>query len=233
MRHKGTASLIALFAAVVLSGTASAATNPVIDWTGPESAAWEPNFTAPHNSTAGNVLTIVGKITLPYNSPLTSLNPVDGATEYTFVFNQLTSLGTVDLGPVRRTNYSGGAWAIYADGSPDRAFGTNPPNATMPSTFNDGSVVLSGTFANFYTVSNELNNSGNYNADILVTGGSAYGLMQSDNSLCGYLIGVWNRTPGSFPTGYIRSADGKMDFFGCPVPVAPSTWGRIKGLLTQ
>jgi len=234
MRHKGTASLIALFAAVVLSGTASAATNPVVDWTGPESAAWEPNFVAPHNSVAGNVLTIVGKITLPFNAPLTGLNPVDGSTEYTFVFDQLTSQGTQDLGPVRRTNYTGGVWAIYADGTPDRNFGVGPlPNATSPSTFSDGSVVLSGTFNNFYTVSNELNNGGNYNADILVTGGSALGFMQTDNSLCGYLIGVWNRTPGSFPAGYIRSADGKMDFFGCPVPVENSTWSRIKGLIAQ
>jgi hypothetical protein len=234
MRQIGKASLIALFAAVVLSGTASAAvTNPVIDWTGPESAAWEPNFVAPHTSVAGNVLTIVGRITLPFNAPLDGLNPVGGNPEYTFVFTGMTSQGTVDLGPIRRTNYSGGSWAVYSDASPESNFGTNPPNATAPSTFNDGVVVLSGVFNNFYTVSNELNNGGNYNADILVTGGASYGRMVENSALCGYLIGVWNRTPGSFPTGYIRSADGKMDFFGCPVSVAPSTWSRIKGLLDQ
>jgi len=227
--------MIALLATVVLSGTAVAATNPVIDWTGPNSAAFEPNFVAPYTSVAGNELKVVGKITLDFQAPLAGLNPSvgNGGGEYTFVFDQLTSQGTVDLGPVRRTNYTGGRWQIFIDATTPAAFGTNPANATSPSTFQDGAVVLSGTFTNFYTQSNELNNGGNYNADILVTGGSAFELMRADNALCGYLIGVWNRTPGSFPTGYIRSADGKMDFFGCPVAVEPTTWSRIKGLLNQ
>ena len=226
--------MIALLAAVVLSGTAIAATNPVIDWTGPMSAAFEPNFVAPHNSTAGNELKIVGIITLNFQAPLTSLNPAvgNGGGEYTFVFDQLISQGTVDLGPVRRTNYTGGRWRVFQDATTPAVFGTAPPNLTSPSTFENGTVILSGTFSNFYTQSNELNNGGNYNADIVVSGGTAYPLLQSDNALCGgYLIGVWNRTPGSFPAGYIRSADGKMDFINCPVAVEPTTWSRIKGLL--
>jgi len=166
----------------------------------------------------------------PFQAPLASLNPAVGNSggEYTFVFDQLISTGTVDEGVTRRSDYLGGRWRIFQDTVTPAVFGTNPANATSPSTFQDGVVILSGTFANFYTRSNELNPSGNYNADILVTGGSAFGLMQTDNSLCGYLIGVWNRTGA--PTGYIRTCDGKMDFFGCPVAVEPTTWSRIKGL---
>ncbi|TPW10083.1 MAG: hypothetical protein FD129_2008, partial [bacterium] len=179
MRHRGTTSMIALLAAVVLSGTATAATNPVIDWTGPMSAAFEPNYVAPFNSVASNELKVVGKITLNFQAPLTSLNPAvgNGGGEYTFVFDQLISQGTVDEGVTRRSDYLGGRWQIFQDTVTPAVFGTNPANATSPSTFQDGVVILSGTFANFYTRSNELNPSGNYNADILVTGGTAYGLM--------------------------------------------------------
>ncbi len=223
--------MFALLATVVLSGTAAAATNPVIDWTGPNSAAFEPNFVAPYTSSASNELKVVGKITLSFQAPLAGLNPAVGNAggQYTFVFDQLISQGTVDEGDTRRTNYTGGRWRVFQDAATPAVLGTNPPNASSPSTYQDGGVILSGTFNNFYTRSNELNPGGNYNADILVTGGSAFGLMQTDNALCGYLIGVWNQTGA--PTGYIRTCDGKMDFFGCPVPVAPTTWSRIKGLL--
>jgi hypothetical protein len=232
MRHKGIATLSALLAAGVISTAALGATNPVIDWSGPESAAYEPAFSMPFTSTAGNELTIVGKIQL-FQAPLAGFNAGDVTREYTFVFDDLISQGTVDLGPVRRTNYTGGRWRVFEDLSPDRNFGVNPPNATSPSTFEDGTVILEGTFSGFYTQSNEIGNSGNYNADLLVTGGSAYNLMAQDGSLCGYLIGVWNRTSGAFPTGYIRSADGKLDFFGCPVPVESSTWSRVKRLVNE
>lgn len=231
MRHKGIATLSALLAAGVFATASLAATNPVIDWSGPESAAYEPNFVAPHNSVAGNELTIVGKIQL-FQAPLNGFDAGDPTREYTFVFDDLISQGTVDLGPIRRTNYTGGRWRVFEDLTPDRNFGTNPPNATSPSTFEDGGLILEGTFTGFYTVSNETGFSGNYNADIVATGGSALNLLAADGSLCGYLIGVWNRTAGSFPTGYIRSCDGKFDFFGCPVPVENSTWSRVKSLIT-
>lgn len=233
MRHRGTTSTIALIAAVVLSGTATAATNPVIDWTGPMSAAFEPNFVAPFTSVATNELKVVGTITLDFKAPLAALNPSvgNGGGEYTFVFDQLISLGTVDEGVTQRTGYSGGRWRVFQDAGTVASLGTTPPNATSPGNYEDGSVILSGTFTNFYTRSNELNPGGNYNADVLVTGGSAYDLMQTDNALCGYLIGVWNRTAA--PAGYIRTCDAKLDFFGCPVAVEETTWSRIKGLLEQ
>src|SRR5512140_2376139 len=243
MRNKITAVLLTLIAAGALNGSAAASiTNPVIDWVPLESFAYEPNFVMPFQSLAGNPLTIVGKITLDFNPPMAFDNPVNGSYEYTFVIDQLTSQGSVFVEQgnfdIWTTNYTGGRISIYKDASLNRDYGTNPPNPTAPSTFNDGELILQGTLSNFRTVSNAWavnNNGGNYNADIVFNGGTQWPLISSDvctndTGANGYLIGVWQRNLTGTPAGYIRSCDGKVDMNACSVPSESSTWGRIKSL---
>ena len=203
----------------------------MIDWSGPESQAYEPGFVMPFTLTPGAQLTVVGKV-LAFQSPLNGNNAADPTREFTFVFDQLTSTGTVDNGATWKVAYTGGRFRFFEDVSPDRAYGTNPPNGTAPSTFVDGVLVLEGTFSNFITNSNKFNPGGNYNADLVCTGGRDFPLTScAGQGFTGYLQGVWNRT-GNL-TGYIRSCDGKFDLFDCPVPVEPSTWGRVKALIGQ
>jgi len=240
MRHKGTALLIALVAAGVMVDSALAVTNPIIDWSPTESFAYEPNFVMPHQSIAGNELTIIGKIDT-FNDPLNGNDP--NAAEYTFVFDQLISQGGVFLDQGNfdqwNTSYTGGRFRIFKDLTPDRDYGINPPNATAPTpTFDGDELILSGEFFNFKTVSNawtpDINNGGNYNADLKFTGGTQLGLLQicpDQNGYHGQLIGVWQRGVSATPTGYIRSCDGKMDLYDCPVPTEPSTWSRIKSIM--
>src|SRR5688572_25072920 len=149
-----TALPIALFAAGVLSTNALAAVNPIIDWSGPESQAYEPGFVMPFNSQPGAELTIVGKIQT-FQDPLDG-NVISPAVEYTFVFDQLISSGIeVDGGATWTVFYTGGRFRVFKDTTPDRAYGTNPPNATAPSTFTDGELILEATVSNFRTVSNK------------------------------------------------------------------------------
>lgn len=244
MRHKGTALLIALLAAGVFAASASAVTNPIIDWSAVEGFAYEPNFIMPHQSVAGNELTILGKINL-FNSPLDVLNdPTLPGVEYTFVFAGLISQGSVfnELGnyDTWTTNYTGGHFWIYKDTSPDRDYGVNPPNATAPSTFQDGELILEGTVSNFHTVSNawiaDMNKGGSYNGDLIFTGGTQLPdlvpICEDEDGYQGYVIGLWQRAVTGTPTGYIRSADGKIDMYLCPppAPTEKGTWGGIKAL---
>jgi hypothetical protein len=238
MRHRGTSVLTALLAAGALNSQALALTNPVVDWSPVESFAFEPNFILPHQSVALNELKIVGKISL-FNDPLDGNDASDPGLEYTFVFDQLISGGSVfaNLGNFDewRTSYSGGRWRIYKDTTPDRSYGTSPPNLTSPSTFEDGELILTGTFSNFRTVSYawtpDTNPGGTCNASIKVTGGTQMGLLNlcpDANGNHGQLLGTWQRNISAMPVGYIRAHDGKFDLFDCPVPVGNSTWGRIK-----
>jgi hypothetical protein len=227
VRQRFTAIPIALLAAGVLSTSALAQTNPIIDWSGPESQAYEPGFVMPFDSQPGAELTIVGKIQL-FQSPLNGNNASDPTKEYTFVFDQLISSGVeVDAGFTWNVSYSGGRLRVFEDPSPDRVYAANPPNASVPSTFTDGPLILQAAVANFVTKSNKSSNGGNYNADLTWNGGTQLSLVS-----CGgghsTLLGVWNRT-GIVASGYIRSADGEINLI-CPLPAVPSTWGNIKNL---
>lgn len=214
---------IALFAAGVLSTNALAAVNPIIDWSGPESQAYEPGFLMPFNSQNGAELTIVGKIQT-FQAPLAG-NVISPAVEYTFVFDQLISDGIeVDGGATWNVFYTGGRFRVFKDTTPDRLFAANPPNASVPSTFTDGEPILEATVSNFRTLSNKFTNGGSYNADLTFTGGTQFSLLDCPTG--NIQNSLWNRT-GILTTGYIRSADGHVNLV-CPVPTQGSTWGRIK-----
>ncbi len=233
MKFRGTSLLAAAILVGALS-TQAEAYDPFIDWGPLESFAYEPNFVLPHQSIAGNPLTIVGKVDAGFFGPLAG-NTLGPGVEYTFVIDQLTSQGGVNIANIQwQTNYTGGAFRFYKDTTPDRNYGTNPPNATAPSSFEDGELILSGTLSSFKTVSNTGNNGGNYNANVKYTGGTQLHLLNlcpDANGNHGRLIGVWQRGVSGTPAGYIRSCDGKFDLWECPVPTENSTWGRIKSLI--
>jgi len=228
--HRFTAVPIALFAAGVLSTSALAQTNPIIDWSGPEAQAYEPGFVMPFNSQNGAELTIVGKVLL-FQNPLGGNNATDPSKEYTFVFDQLISNGIeVDGGVTWNVAYSGGRFRVFEDLTPNRVYTATPPNVNVPSTFTDfdgGSLILQASVTNFLTKSNKFAQGGNYNADIAFNGGSQLSFVNCGGGHA-TLLGVWNRT-GIVAAGYIRSADGEINLV-CPVPTEPSTWGNIKAL---
>src|SRR5689334_12542875 len=161
----------------LLAGALSAApafAGPAIDW--------DPAYVyGPGASTTlavpGAELKGVGIVSL-FDGPLGFLNANDPSKEYTFVFYNLLAQPTVVTGPPAftfyTTNYTGGTIELY-EGSPrNSVFAPNPPNAQVPSTFSDGTLLLSGNFTSFYTQTNNftLAKSGNMEGNINWTGGS-------------------------------------------------------------
>ncbi len=218
---------------LLTTGLAGAAfAGAMIDWD--PLYTWEPNAT-PTNSVAGNELQGVG-IVSSFASPLGDLDPNDPATEYTIYIHGLISQGTVPTGPPSTTfyttNYSGGVIEIYAGSPRNSVFTPNPPNADVPSTFNDGTLILSGTFNGFYTQTNNFTafDTGNMEGNILWTGGTLYDRTITGGQPCQGLFtgGITWYPPVSIP-GYIFRHDGKIDL-QCPTAAEPSTWGRIKNL---
>ena len=221
---------VAAMASVLLSAApAYAADGVVIDW-GQYCFGWETAYSG-HISSPGSQLTIVGKI-LTFYDPFDDLDPA--TTEYTFIFQDLVSLGTMDYGGVvYETYYSGGTFEIYEDPTNDYDFGTSPPNATSPSTFINGTLVLEGTLANFYVMMSlgPGGYSGTFTADFDFTGpvgGELYGRVEG---CYGALLGNWTDDPGIVLPGYDIHTDGKFDIDDCrPTATDQSSWGSIKGL---
>jgi hypothetical protein len=233
---------LATVAGLVVSALAAApAANagPIIDW-GPNGNAYETNYNnATYISNAGSVMSFVG-IVNSFAGQLNGLNPIPAGKEYTVYGFGFVSGGTAitpgGFANTYVTSYSGGTVEVWEDNSPDAAFGTNPPNATVPSTFNDGSLFLRITVPNVVVTfskqnSNQFVFAGNLDSgtpNCIATAGSAVPLLSQGGQPCPMrLTGGWLARPGNFPVGYSAHYDGKIDI-DCPTPAVSSTWGRIK-----
>lgn len=240
-------ALLAALFVVFAPGTTFAQTGTIIDW-GPNSYAYESNYNAAtYISNSGSQLTAVG-IVDDFAGVMASLKPVPPGTEYTYYMSNLVSTGTtITIGTtynVYKTVYNTANPALNNiemwTGPTNAAFGTNPPNATAPSTFRDGTLALSGRFQSLTVTFLRRNSdssiqSGNADsgtpsvANGVFTGGSEINRVSVNGVPCPFRVtGGWLARAGSFPAGYTAHFDGKIDI-DCPTPVEASTWGRIKG----
>lgn len=239
MKRKIGAAMLA--GALLLGGLATGASaqcvpGVLLDWD--QGFAYETNYTpATFTSANGSQLAMVGRL-VALCGPLGGLDANDPAKEYTIYLTGLTSNGTTKPTATRwTTTYAGGQFFVY-EGSPKDtpdpgSMPASPPNASVPSTFTNGTLILSGTLSNFRTQVVLL--SGNYSstmaANFQVTGGSYAGAFVGTGD--GLVTGTWCPSgTGSalctLPAGYSNVSNGKFD-----VPVTPassSTWGAIKAL---
>jgi len=227
--------LLAAASVVVLSSAAFAQIDPtIIDMT--SGYACEGTRAAGDNtSTVGDALVIVGTIpVLPdgigFFSPFADLN--SSGKEYTYVYDGLTSTGTVTvpLGPFFQytTDYSGGSLRIYCDDP--AAGGYTPADFADKATFGDGECILEMSLADFRIVTDTISCAGNQNANVTFTGGTL--LSRLAGCPGGVITGLFSACSAQVPSarqaeGYYGLSDTKIDP-NCPVPVEETTWGSIK-----
>jgi hypothetical protein len=205
------------------------------------SGAWKSN--------AGSALTVVGLMTL-FCAPLNANVPNLPTTEYSFVWSGMTAAAaTTELplgltGKRWTTDYTPGNFYIYEDSPadaprattpmPGTLVGTDPPNATVPVNFQDGTLILDGTLSNLTAIVTRSNNTasaiwgGSFSGLYQFTGGTQYGLVAGSgiNALNGNWCGRY--PSGCTPPGYTAHPNGKFDF--AVTEVTSSTWGAIKQL---
>jgi hypothetical protein len=181
-------------------------------------------FTPPEG--LGTVTTVVGRLEPPvgFSYPI-SLNFT--VNEYTFYFQ--TAITSVTPGPLTSTySYADATFFIYEDPSKNSNYGTSPPNATSPSTFRDGTVILSGTLSELTRL--------NYNmgfpepsvvGECEFTGGTRFGDLTVKSWT--YHGGLSSNPLLGIPFGYRHRWATKM--VPAPtVPVEETTWGALKNL---
>lgn len=222
----------AVAAALCLAASpALAIVNPVVDFG--SGYAFEGNrLVGDQTSDAGDVMTIVGFVA-DFNDPFDDLDANDPTKQYTYVYRELVSAGTVVSGGgsfiFYDTDYSGGILEVYCD---DVATGTAADYAN-PSTFADGDMILQADLMAFHIATKSFNCSGNQNADLSFTGGSLFNRVSTAGvGWDGIITGLFSVCASVVPDdlealGYFGLSDTKIDV-DCPVPVTPSTWGGIK-----
>jgi len=210
-----------LFALAALS---LAATGPAraaeVDYVG---YAWETGGLA--SSQPGDQLALATVIT-----QIDALFGVNLASqEATLYIDGLTSLGSVFDGGTGATviTYSGGNLVLHASGSHNADWGTNPLNATVPSTYTDGSLIFSGVFTSF-TVSLLPSGIGVFEGQLDGTGGSALG---GPCANCAYTFaGTFSAPTGAnIPEGYDVQVDGLLTVESA-IATETVSWGTLKQL---
>lgn len=181
-------------------------------------------FTPPE--AVGTATTIVGFLDPPvgFDYPFT----VDFANnEYTYEIT--ATILSIMPGPVSTTIiYSGATISIYEDASMNGDYGVSPPNGTAPSTFQDGTVILTGNITNLTrldfnfgfpepTAVGTINFTAGAKLSELTQGGAGWT----------FHAGISSNPITGIPGGYQRNWACKITP-PATVPVEETTWGRVK-----
>jgi hypothetical protein len=216
-----------LFALLLMAATASpaAAQLLLLDYVGFDYESPNPN--ASQFGEVGSGYVGVGTVENLF-APLVTNTTIN---EYTYVISGLTSTSRSVYGDFVVVDYSAGMLRVYEQarsGGTPAQYGVQPPNATVPGNFTDGTLILEGSLTNFQVVFSSLNNSGSYNSEFTVTGGSQYGNIPPTD-LTGWTFSGATGNALNIPLGYAHQIDGQV-FLENATPTRGASWGVLKAL---
>ena len=153
------------------------------------------------------------------------------ANEYTIEFYSLESTGFVDQFGLRFINYTNsGMVQVFEDaGLSAASHGINPPNATVPSTFVDGVLLLGGNVEGFGLTLDLVKGTGTFTGDVNFTTGTQVGNIPPNTDRVYTFAGLTSGPLTQKPEGYIHQVAGSIKI-ELPVPAEKSSWGRMKAL---
>lgn len=172
---------------------------------------------------AGGQLQAVGTV----SSVIAPLYWSPDAYSYTWYMRDLLAANITAWGPTTEIIYTGGQFTIYRDYLPsNHDYGMFPTNATVPSTFTDGTAeYLTGRILSAQLFYSSSNNQGTFVAELQFTGGNAYPQLES---VQGWSIGS-TLSAGVSPPGYAGQLNGMVTVDG-PTARESRPWSAVKAL---
>lgn len=160
----------------------------------------------------------------------------ESVNEYTVHMFNLTVNANYFFPPFLTVTFdNNGRGRYYEDpisGGTAATYGTNPPNATSPSTFIDGVMQLGGDIDNFVLSYDYSINDGNFYGDMTLDEGPDL-IYIPPGQYSGWVIGgINNHGLGGNPTipaGYDHQVEGECRIPG-KTPATHRTWGSVKAL---
>jgi hypothetical protein len=220
------ASVLVLTSAV--GGTAHAVEPYILNLSGN-------NFSTNEAAQIGQQLRIVAMLSQVQDTPPFALPGITGwTTEYTINIAGLT-LASAPGGSVK--SYTGGTIELWSEAPPDAPWTPTTPvstipafnGVTVPATFTDGTLLLSGAFTQFATLFFG-GQTGTVTSTINWTGGSKLSDLQTLGIPNGWHWNGFFNVNAPVPPGYFLLYGGKLEH-EVPVAVEASTWGSIKNLM--
>jgi hypothetical protein len=168
---------------------------------------------------------------------ITTINPafhvVDNAFEYTFHIHSGTLTGADTLGNFGIYHFDSGdaAFGILRDNTATGTtgdYGVNPPNATAPSTFTDGTLLFGGSMPTLMITVDLTTGDGSLSGTIDFDSGSEVPNIPPDQLNGWTFAGLGAGFPG-VPEGYIWQVDGEV-YLPDPTETQETNWGGVKSL---
>ena len=229
MKHVAIALSLADLGLVVPRPHAAQAAQLFIDYFGYDYESPNPNpgtFGEP-----GSVYNSLG----PAPNLFAPLLPDTANNQYTYYFTNLNPILVQNFGTFVVINYApGGLFQVWEDSKVSGTafdFGVNPPNATAPSTFTDGTKFVEGSIDQFQIVLNLATGSGSFVAIFTMTGGSQLVNVPA-NQRTGWTFAGTTANELNRPSGYDHQVDGQIVLHE-PTPAQAKTWGAIKARYRQ
>jgi hypothetical protein len=196
-------------------------------------------------TTPGSSHDVVGRITKTTGSAAPIAFDMTTSYEYTFHMTGMTLDAAVFNAGATDSFYfgAGGTIGIYEHSPKNSARppAASPPNGTVPGTFTDGTLILSGSVDNLLLTrrdgaSSSPDSVGEARGEVTFNGGTRLGELTSNcnGNALGWFFNValsadW--TTSFIPVGYNFYWAGELLKNTCPpTSTEPSTWGSIKGL---
>lgn len=155
--------------------------------------------------------------------------------EYTFSLQNVCTamVDSTSIPGLYIFSLAGGTVDIYEDailGGTHRDYGANPPNATAPSTFEDGTLVLGGDINSVILVWNSMSGEGSLEGTMDLNRGSQLGNIPMEQR-SGWTLAALRDVQDPIPTpeGYFWQIDGYLEISD-PIPTQPKSWGELKQL---
>lgn len=165
--------------------------------------------------------------------PMMSGAVTPSTDEYTFYLDNASVTTSSYVNDVLEVTFANDATlTVYEDsrssGTPG-AYGMNPPNATAPSSFIDGSAALIADVDNFVLIYDYTTLQGNFEGSATLVGGSKlYAIPPAQRG--GWVLGGLAGSPNaSVPVGYVNQVSGEIQIPG-PTGTTQKTWGSLKAL---
>lgn len=224
------AALLLLLASLLAFTKPAAADQLLFSFTGFDYQ--DPNFSGTYLD-LGEGYRVVGFMTSA--GPLLSPYVDFSSFEYTFYLRNLTVIARFFAFPNLTVQFANnGRGSYYQDNFPSgggtaATYGINPPNATAPSTFIDGSERITGRVDNFVLVYNFTTSQGSFAGNMTIDGGADLIYVPPGQRAGWTLGGLLGQPNPSIPAGYDHQVDGECDIPDA-TPVASKTWGALKAL---
>lgn len=153
-----------------------------------------------------------------------------GVEELTLHAYGLLVASSVDLGGVQMVTYVGGYMEIYQDTSNNADWGINPPNATAPSSFADGTLFFAGEFTDMVMFFSP-DGTGTFEGNLDGISGT---MIDTSCTGCVYTWGgAFDGSSGAqLIEGYSLQVDGVLEI-DAAVSTDATTWDSVKALYSN